>query len=162
MKTLLTLTVILLLSGCASVKDRSGSSVDIFPATYSLAVKKPSPFLHKFIDSHFSVILAHGIRIDTYTKIGKNWAKSIRRRLLKRGVNAKLIQVHPGINKKDEQFDLLVSTTSPKVQVERCRYYSVNSYEHAYSGCFVENSRWISMTHPQKMLMTTSLDNTKE
>ncbi|MCL9780814.1 hypothetical protein M9194_05090 [Vibrio sp. S4M6] len=160
---LLALIPVIAVTGCAEhVNERSGSNVDVFPVTYSLALTKPSPFLQQFIDSHFNVILEHGVTIETFSSVGKRWAMSVRKDLVKRGVEPKSIKILPGISKDDDRFDLSISTTNYTTQVQQCGYYGIGDVEDTASGCFVENSRWISMVNPQKMLIKTSPESTKE
>lgn len=160
---LLALIPVIAVTGCAEhVNERSGTNVDVYPVTYSLALTKPSPFLNKFIDSHFNVILEHGVSIKWYSYTGKAWAKKIRKELIKRGVVSDSIHLEAGMSKDDDRFDISISTTNYTTQVTQCGYYGVGDVEDTPSGCYVENSRWASMVNPQKMLTKTSRDATKE
>ncbi len=90
------------LAGCTEkVSEREGSSVDIYPVTYSIALDKPaksskSKMLNEFIAEHETQLLHYGAEIQWFTKSGKSWANTVRKTLLLKGVPTNLIEVTKG------------------------------------------------------------------
>jgi len=159
----LLLAPLVAITGCTEkVSEREGSSVDIYPVTYSIALDKPSKsnsskLLNEFMLEHENQLLNHGAEIQWFTNSGKSWANKVRRTLLSKGVPTNLIEVTQGVN-ADKRFDLMVLTTTYKTQVPLCDYLDVYDIakEKVVDGCYPESNRWISMVNPQKMLLDVS------
>ncbi|MBV1843122.1 MULTISPECIES: hypothetical protein [Photobacterium] len=152
------LLLLLLVGGCAEkVGERNGTTVDVFPISYSVAIKSSSDsqlLLDTFWNDHRHAVLSQGITIQWISQRGKTLAAQIQNQFIKKGVAREQIKVIPGIGEAS-RFDVVLGTTGYTARVGLCEPMGVGMMGRTADGCITENARWASMVNPQKMLAST-------
>lgn len=148
---LLLMAAVTFLQGCVSgVAERDGISVDITPIHHSLKVSsqpKMSEKVENFVSMHWLAIAHNGMTIRYADD--KRQAKKLQEKLIRQGIEADTIRLENAVLGR---FTLMLEVVEFRTQVEFCKYPRIGDFGSEPYGCFVQNARWQSMTHPYRNL----------
>ncbi|MGY3570034.1 hypothetical protein [Vibrio paucivorans] len=148
---LLLVAAVTLLQGCVSgVAERDGTSVDITPIHHTLKVSSQPEMSEKvenFVSTHWQAIAHNGMTIS-YSG-DKRQARKLQDALIRQGIAADAIRLE---NEALGRFTMMLEVVEYRTQVEFCQYPRIGDFGAEPYGCFVQNARWQSMTHPHRNL----------
>jgi len=161
--SLLIISLLFLITSCTNrVTYYPVSVIDVVQVNYLFELgsnnnKKAlglSQELVRYLTENKNLLLDNKLTIRWREKQGEKLAKQAQRWLLTQGVNDKNLQLEEFTLATKETALLAIAIQNFQVQTSRCKQSKMRALGTVAVNCAVESSRWQSIVHPERSLLT--------